>query len=135
MFSSIGYLTSLQAVQQAIACFRRHLEPAGVILVEPWFPPDKLQSGHRSKQTAEAGGMHIERTSTTEIDGRTCRLRFDYAIRHAGTTQTISETHILGLYTDAEMRSAFVSASLQVRHETTSPSNRGLYIAQPEPEA
>src|SRR5215510_7812994 len=42
LFSSIGYLCTLERVTRALVCFREHLAPGGVALVEPWFPPGVL---------------------------------------------------------------------------------------------
>ena len=39
LFSSIGYLRTLDRVGAAFDCFREHLVPGGVLLVEPWMPP------------------------------------------------------------------------------------------------
>src|SRR5262245_39765836 len=50
LFSSIGYVKTLDRVQQALRCFRNHLHRDGVVLVEPWFPPGKLEPGHHSER-------------------------------------------------------------------------------------
>src|SRR5262245_18042003 len=39
LFSSIGYVRTVDRVIQAIARFRAHTAPGGAIIVEPWFPP------------------------------------------------------------------------------------------------
>ena len=70
LFSSIGYLTTLDRVEQALRCFRKHLEPDGVLIVEPWFTPDAMQTGHHSSHAAAAPGVRVQRLGTTEIDGR-----------------------------------------------------------------
>ncbi|MBA2519177.1 MAG: class I SAM-dependent methyltransferase [Chloroflexia bacterium] len=40
LFSGIGYVGSLPKLHQAIATFARHLNPGGVVVVEPWKTPD-----------------------------------------------------------------------------------------------
>src|SRR6476661_1051154 len=42
LFSSIGYLRTLDRVTRALTCFRNHLSPGGVVVVEPWFAPGAL---------------------------------------------------------------------------------------------
>ena len=37
LFSPIAYLRSLERVTRTLSCFREHLAPGGVALVEPWF--------------------------------------------------------------------------------------------------
>jgi ubiquinone/menaquinone biosynthesis C-methylase UbiE len=133
MFSSIGYVKSLPALEQTLRCFARHLAPDGILIVEPWFPPEKMTSGQHSQRIAEAQGLRVERIGTTDIDGRICRLRFNYTIEKAGQIQKIAELHELGLFTEAETLKAFTAAGLHAHHEAPSPTHRGLYIAHLHP--
>ncbi len=90
--SSIGYLRNLAAVKQAFECLRAHLRADGVVIVEPWFPPEVLESGYEA---------------TTEIIERISRLRFEYTIETQGQTRRASEVHELGLFTVTELLDAF----------------------------
>ena len=45
LFSSIGYLKTLDRVTTALRCFREHLAKGGVVVVEPWFAPGVLNEG------------------------------------------------------------------------------------------
>jgi SAM-dependent methyltransferase len=132
LFSSIGYLTTLTDVTRALRRFRVHLADDGVVVVEPWFPPGVLQSGHHSTRTGKAHGIRVVRDATTVIDGRISRLQFDYAIDGpaAGETRTTTEVHELGLYTVAEMLEAFRAAGLDAKHEQADLTGRGLYVAR-----
>ena len=130
MFSSIGYVRTLPRLEQTLRTFRSHLAPGGIMLIEPWFPPGKLTSGHHSVRTAEIPGGRVERTSVTRIEGRISHLRFDYAFEENGQVRRATESHELGLFTEDETVRAFTTAGLRVRHESESPSNRGLYIAR-----
>src|SRR5262245_16994959 len=78
LFSSIGYLVTLDRVTRALACFREHLAPRGVALVEPWFLPGVLDPDKRFTHTGESGGVTVVRHSRTEIEGTLSRLLFDY---------------------------------------------------------
>jgi len=133
LFSSIGYLTTLDRVTQALRCFRKHLEPDGVVVVEPWFTPDKMNPGHHSSRAAAAPGVRVQRLGTTEVDGRVSRLRFEYAIETVDGTRHATEVHELGLFTVEEMLSAFKAAGLSAQHEPSGLTGRGLYIARIPP--
>lgn len=39
LFSAIGYVDSETALRRAIGGMRRHLNPGGVLIVDPWFEP------------------------------------------------------------------------------------------------
>ena len=130
LFSSIGYLGTLERVVQALGCFREHLAPGGVIVVEPWFVPGVLDEGRVSRHTAEANGVSVTRVSRVKIEGRISRLYFDYEITDAGGTRLASEVHELGLFTTPEMLEAFRSAGLEVEHDPKGLTDRGLFVGR-----
>jgi SAM-dependent methyltransferase len=131
LFSSIGYLRTLDRVDAALACFREHLAPGGAIVVEPWFPPGALSTTRVFHNTGEANGVRVKRTARNEIDGRISRLLFDYVITDPGGVRRVSEVHELGLFTAAEMADAFRRAALDVEHDPKGLTDRGLFIARP----
>jgi SAM-dependent methyltransferase len=130
LFSSIGYLKTLDRVAQALGCFRRHLAPEGVVVVEPWFPPGKMQSGVHSERLGEGAGVKVRRVGTTEVDGRVSRVRFDYIIETRDGVRQATEIHELGLFTVDEMLAAFGEAGLSAEHEPEALTGRGLYVAR-----
>ena len=130
LFSSIGYLTTLDRVTRALICFRDHLEPGGVVLVEPWFGPGALDADRVVRNTAEADGIRITRVSRIEIDGRTSRLFFGYDITDATGTRQAHEIHELALFTRGEMRQAFRDAGLETTFDPAGFSDRGLFVAR-----
>src|SRR5215510_12170897 len=74
LFSSIGYLCTLERVRQALTRFREHLAPCGVVVVEPWFPPGALDPARETRNIAEADGVFVARASRVQIEGRLSRL-------------------------------------------------------------
>jgi SAM-dependent methyltransferase len=130
LFSSIGYLRTIDRVTRALVCFRDHLAPGGLAFVEPWFPPGVLDPDKRFTHTGEARGIKVSRRSRTEIDGTLSRLLFDYDIDDHGVIRTTSEVHELGLFTTEEMTQAFRDAGLDVQHDPEGLTGRGLFIAR-----
>jgi SAM-dependent methyltransferase len=126
LFSSIGYLRTMDRVREALACFREHLAPGGVVVVEPWFGPGILQDGYVGTNVGERDGVHVERTSRTEVDGLLSRLHFDYDITDASGTRHASEVHELGLFTPDEMRAAFEANGLTAAYDPVGLIGRGL---------
>jgi SAM-dependent methyltransferase len=130
LFSSIGYARTLEGVGKALGCFRAHLAPDGVMLVEPWFTPGRLDTTRVDVNTAAAGGVRVTRTSRIDIDGRISRLFFDYDVTDASGTRRLHEVHELGLFTTKEMLRVFHEAGLSVEHDSKGLMDRGLYIAK-----
>jgi len=130
LFSSIGYLRTVDRVTRAIGRFRDHLQPGGVIVVEPWFPPGVLTYGYTSTDVGEGDDLRVVRRARTEIDGRLSRLLFEYDITQDGHTRHASEVHELGLFTLEEMRGAFEANGLVVEYDPKGLIGRGLYVAR-----
>lgn len=131
LFSSIGYLVTLERTGRALACFRRHLRENGVVLVEPWFPPGALEDGRVSRQHGTHMGRSVERTSRVQIDGCVSHLWFDYRIETADGVRDVSEVHELGLFTRDEMATAFAGAGLRADFDRVGLTGRGLWVARP----
>ena len=129
LFSSIAYLRTPERVTRALACFRDHLAPGGVALVEPWFPPGVLEANREFTHSGEAQGVKVSRHSRTEIDGTLSRLLFEYVIDDHGVVRRVSEVHELGLFTTEEMMRAFGATGLHVDHDPQGLTGRGLFIA------
>jgi SAM-dependent methyltransferase len=131
LFSSIGYLKTLDRVKQAFRCFRHHLATGGVVIVEPWFLPGVLDPARVVRQTAEANGISVSRVSRVEIEGTLSRITFDYEITDATGTRHENEVHELGLFTPAELLRTFEDAGLQADYDPKGLADRGLYVARP----
>jgi SAM-dependent methyltransferase len=129
LFSSIGYLRTLDRVEAALTCFREHLAPGGVIVIEPWFPPGVLNTERVGRNTGEANGVRVTRVGRVEVDGRLSRLRFDYEIADGMGTRHASEVHELGLFTTAELMETFRNAGLDAEYDPRGLTDRGLYVA------
>lgn len=132
LFSSIGYVRTLDRVEAALKCFREHLAPDGIIAVEPWFGPGALDPGRVARHVGEADGLKVTRTSRVAVDGRMSRLYFDYEIADETGTRVTSEIHELGLFTTEEMLGAFERAGLAVEFDPKGLFDRGLYLARRE---
>jgi len=131
MFSSIGYLKTIARVTEALVCFRRHLNPQGIVILEPWFQPGVLRVGSGATRSVQVDELRVERTSDTAVAGRLSTVTFTYHIESASGAQTAREVHELGLFTVDEMLGSFRDAGLVATHDPVGLSDgRGLYIAR-----
>lgn len=130
LFSSIAYVKTLERVRQTLTQFRAHLNPNGIVLVEPWFAPEAIHSGRIISKTIEAEGITICRMSRIHVEGRLSRLRFEYLIGRDTGIEHVSEDHELGLFTTDEMQACFAAAGLSAEFDSEGLCGRGLYVAR-----
>ncbi|MEP6765991.1 MAG: class I SAM-dependent methyltransferase, partial [Gemmatimonadaceae bacterium] len=129
MFSSIGYVCTLENVTRTLIQFRKHLDEKGIVIVEPWFQPSAFAAGRVFHNDASVGDTTVSRMGTSTVDGKISRLQLEYMIGTPGAIKRASETHELGLFTVDEMTSCFVNAGMNANYDPEGPSGRGLYVA------
>ena len=128
LFSAIGYLDHAQ-LQQAAANFYRHLQPGGVVLIEPWLQPHMIRPGNVGIDQAEFEGTKLVRMSRLQIEGNVSICQFRYLIGTAEEIQQESEDHRLTLFTQAEYQKALEDAGFQFHWEEKGLTGRGMLIA------
>jgi SAM-dependent methyltransferase len=126
LFSSIGYMTTLDDLAAAIRCMADHLRPDGVLIVEPWFTPDQWMA-----MLVDEPDLKIARVNTSLVEGRISIVDLHHLIATPVETRYVLEKHRLGLFTVEEMRAAFEAAGLRVRYDDEGIAGRGLYLARP----
>ena len=129
LFSSIAYLKTVDLVTRTLIRFREHLQSGGVIVVEPWYPPDLLDTTRVARHAGEANGVRVSRVSHVAAEERLSRFIFDYEITDRTGTRHAHEEHELGLFTTAELMAAFRAAGLDATHDPKGLSDRGLFAA------
>lgn len=131
LFSSIGYLCDLERVTQALRCFRQHLQPHGLVLVEPWFTPESWSEGRVFVHAAESDGAHVLRMSHSTVVGRVSNLDFHYLIGTESGIEHKIERHALALFTKEEMCECFERAGYQeLEYDPEGLTGRGMYTAR-----
>lgn len=130
LFSAIGYVRDLGALATTLERFHAHLNPRGVIVVDPWFEPSQMTNGWISTLLGGNEETKVCRMSRTVIQDRISRLEFEYLIGTANGLERRSEVHELGLFTQAEMEKAFRATGLQVERRPEALRTRGLYVGR-----
>jgi SAM-dependent methyltransferase len=130
LFSSIGYLTESEKVVAALTCFKNHLAPGGVILIEPWFTPEQWIEGALHMQTVDLPDVKICRMNLSELEGKLSKVHFHYLIGTPDGVRHFEEDHNLTLYTRDEMLGFFKAAGLSVEFRQSDQVRRGMYVAR-----
>lgn len=130
LFSSIGYLKTLDRVASACACMAGHLKAEGMLLIEPWFTPGDWRPGTVHALLVEEPELKVARMSASQVEGRISSFDFHYLIGTPQGVDHIVEHHELGLFEPAEMRAALESAGLRVSYDEQGLTGRGLWIGE-----
>ena len=128
LFSAIGYVPNAMRLNQTMQTFARHLKPGGVVLVEPWFPPERWIVGHLNGLFADEPDLKVARMSVSRRDGNVAVLNFHYMVASSDGIKTFTEAHRLTLFTHDEHMAAFRKAGFGVEYDPAGPMGRGLYV-------
>jgi len=132
LFSSIGYVGTVERLNGAVATMATHLNPGGVLIVEPWLTPEVWEADRPHLLSVDQPDLKIARMTISGREGRLAIMNFEYLIGTPAGIQAFSERHEAALFTDDEYRQAFAAAGLSVEHDPEGLIGRGLYIAQRE---
>jgi len=130
LFSSIGYVRTIENLEEAINCMAQHVVPGGVVLIEPWFTPDTWHPGTVHALFIDEPELKIARVNTSFVEGRLSYFDLHYLIGTPEGTDHFIERHELGLFDQDEMTRAFEVAGLEVSYDKEGLTGRGLYIAR-----
>jgi SAM-dependent methyltransferase len=128
LFSAIGYMHSKARLRKAIRNMGEHLEPGGVLLVEPWFTPSEWYPGHISTLEVDKPDLKVVRMSYSGMKGSLSTIEFHYLIGRNGHIEHVVELHKLALFEEQDYLDAFMRAGLAVEHDPKGLDGRGLYI-------
>lgn len=127
LFSAIGYCTTIQGLNSAVKSMAAHLNPSGLLLIEPWFTPEQWKPDTVHAAIVDHPELKIVRMNTSKTEGRLSILDLHYLVGTPEDTRYIFESHRLGLFSQQEMRTAFRNAGLEVEFVRENPADRGLY--------
>lgn len=128
LFSSIGYVRTLDALDRALSCLARHLLPGGLLVIEPWFTPEAWHANTVHALFIDEPELKIARINTSFVQGRLSYFDLHYLIGTPGGTEHCVEHHELGLFETWEMRGALARAGLQASYDDQGLTGRGLFL-------
>lgn len=128
LFASIAYLDEPSELDQVMQAFVRHLNPGGVVAIEPWWTVDRFIDGWVSSDVVELDGMTLLRASHSRREGRTAVMDAHYVAADNQGIHHLAEVHTWQLFEREEYEAAFTRVGLDVRYVPDVLSGRGLFI-------
>jgi len=99
LFSSIGYVKTIENLQRAIRSMARHLVPGGLLIIEPWFTPEAWKPQYVHGIFIDEPELKIARINSSHTAGRISWFDLHYLIGTPEGTSHYKEHHELGLFT------------------------------------
>jgi len=132
LFSSIGYVKTLSRLNKTLATFSRHVEPGGVVLVEPWITLEDFHVGQVDSRYVDQPDLKLVRMHLSRIEPGSenpiSPLDFQYQMVTPEGVTRFEERHDLGLFTHDQYQAAFISAGLSPEYDPMGPMGRGIWI-------
>jgi SAM-dependent methyltransferase len=130
LFSAIGHAGTEDALRAAIQCMSDHLEPGGVLIVEPWLQPDAFIPGYLTMTIVDEPDIKLVRMERSHAEGQVSVLDFHYVInRPEGITQ-FTEQHRPTMFSRGQQERAFEDAGLSVDYHERGLMGRGLFVGR-----
>lgn len=132
LFSAIGYVRTLPALEATFRNFVRHLRPGGIVIVEPWLAPTQYRTGSTHLITHDTPKLRIARMSVAGRRRNESIIEFHYLIAMPGRqVRYTRDPHVMGLFSVPEVLERMRRAGLGARHFRRGlgvSHDRGLFV-------
>jgi SAM-dependent methyltransferase len=132
MFSSIAYVRTPEKLQATVCNFARHLRPGGVLIVEPWYPPERYTPDTVHFKHVDRSETKLARVNVTRIEGDLSVVYFHYLVADRDRVEYFWERHALGLFSHEDYVEAFRRGNLTLTRVDAGSADRGLYVGTRE---
>ena len=132
LFGTIGYALDLEGLETTLACMAKHLRASGVLVIDPWYAPDKWIEGFVNLTTHDEKDLKIARVGSSTRRGLTSVLELHYLVARKGEgVRHLVDVHEMGLFEGDEVLGAMDRVGLDGRFssEGFADDDRGTYIA------
>jgi ubiquinone/menaquinone biosynthesis C-methylase UbiE len=130
LFSSIGYVLTEERLTKTLKCFAEHLNPGGIVVVEPWLTPANWNPSNPFMFTINEPDFKVCRMNITETRNGHSYFEWHFLVSRPGYMKHFTEEHTLGLFSVEQTKRAFAAAGLSVEHDEKGIFGRGLYTAR-----
>ncbi|MDX3643153.1 class I SAM-dependent methyltransferase [Streptomyces sp. MB09-02B] len=126
---SVAYMADTGELGQALGRMAHHVEPGGVVVLEPWWFPERFLDGFVTGAVAQEEGRVVSRLSHSVRDGNATSMTVRYTVAETtGGIREFGSHEILSLFARDEYETAFRDAGLSVEYLEGGPNGRGLFV-------
>jgi SAM-dependent methyltransferase len=129
LFSSIGYMRSVQELDAAVGNMAAHLSASGVLVIDGWIRPDAwIDPGTVHAEAARGDGVAAARVGKSRREGNKTYLELHHLVGTLDGIEYLVDHHELTLFTDDQYQDAFRRSGLSVQRVDSQVPGRDRYI-------
>lgn len=128
LFSAIGYVRTLERLRSTLSSFAAHVNPGGVVIVEPWLSAEAFKPGTVHGLFIDQPDLKLARINTSRVEGQLSIMEMHHLVGTPDGVEHFVERLELAMFTDEQYVEAFLQAGLRVVHDEHGLDGRGLYI-------
>lgn len=129
LFSAIGHMSSVEALDQALATMARHVNSPGLLILEPWISPeDWIENSPVNAEFVDRPDLKAVRMILSQRKERLTRLEIHFLVGKDRQIEHFESEIDSFLFSDDEYRTAFEHAGLSVEKDSEGLMGRGLYL-------
>jgi SAM-dependent methyltransferase len=110
MFYAIAEVDSPEELAASVGRMAAHLNPGGVLVLEPWFFPDNFIDGYVGGHMINEPGRVISRMTHSVRQGRKTRMQIKFVIADSSGFREFTDVLLTSLFTREEYEKALRSA-------------------------
>lgn len=130
LFSSIAYVRTVENMHRTIQSFARHLMPAGLLVLEPFFSPEQYWMHTVTLNTLNEPDLKVAWMYTSDPpENDIAILNIHFLIGTPDRVDHFTERHELGLFRPEDYTRAFRDAGLTAEFDPEGFFGRGAYVA------
>lgn len=134
MGNSVACMSTTAELDAAISRMAAHLDPGGVVVIEPWWFPDSFIDGHVGGHLVAEDGRIISRITRSTRQGDRTRMEVRFTIADRGGIREFTDVLDVGLFTREQYLAAFARAGCATEFvaglslEGGRPNGPGLFV-------
>ena len=114
LFGSIGYANRLADMRRAVVNMANHLQPGGLLLIDPWFMDHEINRSDRVSATfVDQPELKISRITSQTTKGKQSILDMHHLVGSPASVEYFSESHIMGIYSESDYLQAIEATGLK----------------------
>ncbi|OZM71885.1 SAM-dependent methyltransferase [Amycolatopsis antarctica] len=112
--NAVACMGSSTDLDLAVSRMAAHVEPGGVLVVEPWWFPHNFIDGYVGGHMLKEDGRVVSRITRSVRQGLTTRMEIKFVVAEAGGITEFTDVLVTSLFTPDEYVAAFEQADCTV---------------------